>query len=688
MKKKQEGEELLRELKIDDKKAGVDIIKLNNLIQLGKPIKTFGFIPNGYGSIGLFETYNGENIFHLLARKSVLSTVVPTIFDNANAILAREGIKENPKSFLKKAINALNKDELTPADLAARNNDFAGLQTLDQYGANVIQSDAWLLGNSKYLLGLQTLTQLQILPMDYAHVIESDNWTKMLENNSKFRIESSPIFFFMTRAMNNNTPLTDDFVKLFGRICTNSNISDHIKLDYLPSIIERIKSSKQDEGRKKKLCAIIQDLLGARSKSTNSAGVGIEHTTKKGGLSVLSDITEKVINTQQPKEDKKTPLANNTENIDKENTVSVSSVDQKIVPKSNKPELREATIEEYAESVIKYIVSTPELHDEMKRLGPNPGTLHSLIFAANAFEFDQILEIIAKKPGVSNKIPQNFLKEYIDKITSQDLIDLRSTVQGFRVNAYDLTCMLDDPIILELLLKQGIKVGLYTQDTDSLFQPPLKFHRNKILDYLLTEQKHISPNWSYILFQAVKYANLHAVEHYVKSGFVTIETVVDKNYKTNTKGEYTILNKTLEGLKELSKLASSQSEYKGQAIKKIPKLSKCLETMIDHKKMYYSVDPVVLTKTMKLLTSLHLKIKSISDTEIQNELDKIKNLVIDSYVNLAISEEARNAIQGIRNDEVMSQTNTVCQSDVSVLSDMGNKIMELVGDTNGETISF
>jgi hypothetical protein len=686
--------ELLKELKIDDEKAGVDILKLNQLIQLGKPIKTFGFIHSGYDSIGLFETHNGENIFHLLAHKGVLSTVVPTIFNNANAILAREGIeiynnaakffaqegiegiKAKQISFLKKAINALNQYELTPADLAARNNDFAGLQTLDQYGAQIIQSNAWVLGNSKYLSGLQ-------ITVDYANVIKSDNWTKTFENNSKFKIESSPIFLFMTRAITNNALLTDDFVKLFGGICTNSNISDHIKLDSLSRIIKKIRSSKQDEGRKEKLCAIIQDLLDARNKITDSAGVGIEHTTKKGGLSVLSDITEKVVNTQQAKEERegnKTLLANNTENVDKENTVSVPSVDQKIVPKSNKPELREATIEEYAKAVKFFIENTSakckkHIFDE---LGQNYTELHSFIAIANYSNnnFKRVLEATASKMEAVVKAPLDFLAEYINKLAANDLTVLNSKTKS---NAYDLACRFDDLNLIKLLLKKGVEVDVYTKNTGSLFEAPIKFHSTKILKYLLTEQKDITPDWYTVLSKAFKYAEPSAVEHYVNSNSVAIEIVANRAGKIDKEGKYTILNKALDGLVELSELERYTSQnMKDKAIGKIFKLCECLKIIIAKEKIYYSTHEKVLSKTLSLLR----EINKINAAEITDCIKEIKYLVVSDCKKLDIAEIFLQKIEQIENgdDNNLSMSDGTQISRFSALSDMGYENYKIIGN--------
>jgi hypothetical protein len=70
----------------------LDVTAIVKLITFGKPKKFWGFNTGGYEPVNLFDRESGETAFHLLARKGKLSDVLPTLFDNAETILAREGI--------------------------------------------------------------------------------------------------------------------------------------------------------------------------------------------------------------------------------------------------------------------------------------------------------------------------------------------------------------------------------------------------------------------------------------------------------------------------------------------------------------------------------------------------------------------------------------------------------------------
>jgi hypothetical protein len=110
----------------------IDVPKLNSFIENGKPYKLFGFIDWGVESIGLFEIYKGQNIFHYLSHKGVLSMVLPTFFGSKSQdILSRE---KSSFSKLNEYLNSVNLSGLTPAHIAVIHNPTA-LQTLSQVGA-------------------------------------------------------------------------------------------------------------------------------------------------------------------------------------------------------------------------------------------------------------------------------------------------------------------------------------------------------------------------------------------------------------------------------------------------------------------------------------------------------------------------------------------------------------------------
>jgi len=110
----------------------IDLQGLHRLVLYGKPYKLWGFIPNGYEPINIFTPKNGNNIFHILAHKGVLPTVLPLFFGNDSAgILEREGVSPSMRDLM---INALDSRGFTPAHIAVASNPTA-LASLEKHGA-------------------------------------------------------------------------------------------------------------------------------------------------------------------------------------------------------------------------------------------------------------------------------------------------------------------------------------------------------------------------------------------------------------------------------------------------------------------------------------------------------------------------------------------------------------------------
>ena len=66
----------------------LDKVALAKLIKSGVPVKKFGFFgTEEYKEIGLFESNNNYNIFHILAQKGGLTEILPIIMNNAVSIL-------------------------------------------------------------------------------------------------------------------------------------------------------------------------------------------------------------------------------------------------------------------------------------------------------------------------------------------------------------------------------------------------------------------------------------------------------------------------------------------------------------------------------------------------------------------------------------------------------------------------
>ena len=113
-------------------KPVIDVPKLVSLIENGKPSTYLrGLFTYGFEDIGLFGLDQGLNIFHILARKGVLSTVLPTFFGlKSQSILSRE---KASLDTLKGCMNAFDADKLTPVHIAVKHNPVA-LEALSKYG--------------------------------------------------------------------------------------------------------------------------------------------------------------------------------------------------------------------------------------------------------------------------------------------------------------------------------------------------------------------------------------------------------------------------------------------------------------------------------------------------------------------------------------------------------------------------
>lgn len=739
----------------------IDVPKLNSFIENGKPYKLFGFIDWGVESIGLFEIYKGQNIFHYLSHKCVLSMVLPTFFGSKSQdILSRE---KSSFSKLNEYLNSVNLSGLTPAHIAVIHNPTA-LQTLSQVGA-ILTSEGYtailqkngdravafspleyifrdeptahnfftqsiragsvdifaLFSKEHHVVQVQFLRYLPYVVQEINRVntanssnvfsvIFQDYWSDILT------IDHSS-FVKVMRLMNILNDQNKDWnlsigdwshllsvenfenfsqirqcilhkcaVKFLDGTLSAMQLEDFIKVDAIEDGKFQQLKYYFVEGSLNPLGLVEVSAVGLIADgdiSTNHVKHGVPLTALDGTV-VLSSVNLGVrdLVDHSAKEHKERELGSvESQKVSVISTPSLSLISEPVDRPSIKPKAvtKVVSIHDYAESVTSCLQGSKKCTEHLTHdLGISYTQLHSFIsmLALPGDYFGKVLHVAAKQLGVITKNTRDFLSEYIGELEAHDLL---ITDNSRKLSAYGLACARDQVDLAKLLLNKGFELGVYSGSTNSIFEIPIKYNSISIIEYLLNEQESIIIDWHYTLSQAIKYANLKAVECYINSGSDIIQGITDRGGLSTEHGKYNILNKALDGLTELSELRRFQEDQvkKEAALRKIPKLCECIKMMIESGKVYYAEDNLTVSKkTFSLLKELKSAIKILSDdpsmSKIVELISLVKGLIISHYESCDLSLMAQQLLGRIKSDvDYDTVSNATFITHFSALSDLG-----------------
>ncbi len=739
----------------------IDVPKLNSFIENGKPYKLFGFIDWGVESIGLFEIYKGQNIFHYLSHKGVLSMILPTFFGRKSQdILSRE---KSSFSKLNEYLNSVNLSGLTPAHIAVIHNPTA-LQTLSQVGA-ILTSEGYtailqknggravafspleyifrdeptahnfftqsiragsvdifaLFSKEHHVVQVQFLRYLPYVVQEINRVntanssnvfsvIFQDYWSDILT------IDHSS-FIKVMRLMNILNDQNKDWnlsigdwshllsvenfenfsqirqcilhkcaVKFLDGTLSAMQLEDFIKVDAIEDGKFQQLKYYFVEGSLNPLGLVEVSAVGLIADgdiSTNHVKHGVPLTALDGTV-VLSSVNLGVrdLVDHSAKEHKERELGSvESQKVSVISTPSLSLISEPVDRPSIKPKAvtKVVSIHDYAESVTSCLQGSKKCTEHLTHdLGISYTQLHSFIsmLALPGDYFGKVLHVAAKQLGVITKNTRDFLSEYIGELEACDLL---ITDNSRKLSAYGLACARDQVDLAKLLLNKGFELGVYSGSTNSIFEIPIKYNSISIIEYLLNEQESIIIDWHYTLSQAIKYANIKAVECYINSGSDIIQGITDRGGLSTEHGKYNILNKALDGLTELSELRRFQEDQvkKEAALRKIPKLCECIKMMIESGKVYYAEDNLTVSKkTFSLLKELKSAIKILSDdpsmSKIVELISLVKGLIISHYESCDLSLMAQQLLGRIKSDvDYDTVSNATFITHFSALSDLG-----------------
>ena len=739
----------------------IDVPKLNSFIENGKPYKLFGFIDWGVESIGLFEIYKGQNIFHYLSHKGVLSMVLPTFFGSKSQdILSRE---KSSFSKLNECINSVNLSGLTPAHIAVIHNPTA-LQTLSQVGA-ILTSEGYtailqknggravafspleyifrdeptahnfftqsiragcvdifaLFNKEHHVVQVQFLRYLpyvvqEINKVNTANssnvfsVIFQDYWSDILTVDHSSFIKVMRLMNILNDQNKDWNLSIEDWSHLLSvenfenfsqiRQCilhkcaakfldgtlSAMQLEDFIKVDAIEGGKFQQLKYYFVEGSLNPLGFVEVSAVGLIVDGdipTNPVKHGVPLIALDSAV-VLSSVNSGARHSvdHSALEHKARELGSvESQKISVISTPSLSLLSEPVDRPSIKPKAvtKVVSIHDYAESVTSCLQGSKKCTEHLTYdLGINYTQLHSFIsmLALPGDYFGKVLHVAAKQLGVVTKNTRDFLSEYIGELEAHDLL---ITDNSRKLSAYGLACARDQVDLAKLLLNKGFELGVYSGSTNSIFEIPIKYNSISIIEYLLNEQDSIIIDWHYILSQAIKYANIKAVECYINSGSDIIQGITDRGGLSTEHAKYNILNKALDGLTELSELRRFQGDQvkKEAALRKIPKLCECIKMMIESGKVYYAEENLTVSKkTFALLKELKSAIKILSDdpsmSKIVELISLVKGLIISHYESCDLSLMAQQLLGRIKSDvDYDTVSNATFITHFSALSDLG-----------------
>ncbi len=200
----------------------LDVTSIVKLITFGQPKKFCWFTASGYKPISLFDTVSGETAFHLLARKGKLSDVLPTLFSNAETILAREGIL-SPKTvgkslesfaqnFIFNSLMKPNSAGFNALHFAVYYRDYEALDKIIELGFNVHVAAVERKGDEVF--GIR-----HVSPIDFA-----------------FKEQDKAVDFVTTSIVNGYSDLFDSIYPFLTK--------EHYRI--IPNVLKAVKDSEGD----------------------------------------------------------------------------------------------------------------------------------------------------------------------------------------------------------------------------------------------------------------------------------------------------------------------------------------------------------------------------------------------------------------------------------------------------------
>lgn len=340
-----------------------------------------------------------------------------------------------------------------------------------------------------------------------------------------------------------------------------------------------------------------------------------------------------------------------------------------------KPEIEaKVDVETFAQEIFNILKEDEDCAEKIK--DEKYSQTHALIYFASDEEFfNNLFNDLAndfetqKNLKVLFKDASSFFEEYIKTLPLESLIAVskpKPSGQNKGQTPYELACKIKNDQVAKFLAQRGIELKLYTEETETLFQFAFKYQCKDTIKFLLFESS-FEINWGYVLHQMLKYTNIEMAEDYANSSFDVVKDTTNKGSEPSKDGEYTVLNKGLSILKQLSRslikydnsVASNQKKLFYQSkinnIKKIPELCKIIELLIEKEKLYYGAEnDHIAAKTYTLLNGIKSYISKISES-----LDKIV-IGIESELDSDYCDKIKKALKSL-NKKIL---NSSCQDEI------------------------
>lgn len=695
----------------------IDVPRLLHVVTDGKPVKSFFGGVRGYEDIGLFESADndGNNIIHILANKRVLTQVLPEIFKDAQQICQREKISANPISFLTKLLNTANNSGLTAAHIAIDNNDTAALYLLYQYGINLTDMMYTSQSPIKYIFDINPkflsktaahgpvdLLELICLYAASRKMLKIEHLVDMsmqIQFSNNIKMHTFFLQFFEYCLLDNFVNNEQDREKITMLLDVVANytkleLSQHHLIEILnlqnpaqneTALINQAKYHILNQCAKA-ICdnnaLPFNDLINTELndiKTSDKAKKMIELDSNPKMNEVSKDETE-IPNTNaiQPKAQEinlvseRIPL----QEIDTNQQSDVNSTHESVMISHKQA----VDINIYKDKVVTLLKAADKsIAYAEQHLGKNYTDLHFIISILSYLgdaKLGKVLTLAAQILDVKPKTIFAFLQEYVQTLQATDLLIVNNKQ---KLDAYNLSCAYDNCAMAQLFLTRGIETEIYNQNINSIFETPIANNSTNVLQYLLTKQKLITIDWHFVLYKAIKYANIQAVQYYLESGCDAIDVTTDRTGTIKKGEQYTIYNKILDSLVSLTKIEHytaqedrhKAQEHSNKAFAKIPLLCKCLEMMINADKIYISTEKAVMNKTSVLLQKL-------ASTAIALKQNQLAADAVVSLEKLFITLE--NIGQKITDTNSDMQSQTTYVTHFSIFSDLDhNDTKTLIG---------
>lgn len=585
---------------------------VSNMLVNGIPKKKFGFINDGFASVGILGEEGGHNVIYILSQE--MPTLIIALFRHIDRIAKRENVSQDG---IVKLLCALDNGKWVDRNLSSLVREL--VEQNARSGLIKVAKEFWI----------------PILEQQLAEKPE----------------EFHTIIKYVTHQIHAET--------------TNNCISkfDEVKESVIAKlVVERILLDGQ-------INALINE--AAEYFKTKEKSTELQQLQQENVVDNASESTSEVAGTQPTtKEASTNPSSQPLGDLPTNQAVCIQST------------TKATTITEYTDKMLEIVKGQgwEKVNKSiMETYGPEYKAFHLFCALYGQSNFTALSQATAQKLlGSSKKAweADKIVSKYLDTLKLGTPCIAGNTSKLYTPYEFALRKGVDD-----LAMKIAEKGG--SSDIAVLLNKAIEYHRDKVVDHLMKYLPNDEIGWNSVLRTAIKYADLHTAQEYIKLAQANQAPVVSitTDHKHNPDAavkKYNLLNYTLLNLKQLYDNDNKTDKQISESHQKAQTVWKIFDYINNAGLIELSKDEVVVGKTIKLLKSTWKR----ASEDYTQKLDLLRSALQKHYAGTdaeMLLEKSAIFIETDRQSSIGTR-----HSNLTAMSDLGRyeggSVVSLAGD--------